>query len=126
MKLNISGTELVVLENVETLDTHAVVLKVNLKSRPGFKRIRDVGERCSVNFSLMYQDNMLTVISNSSCPHSWEGFTLSFSHAKSPDSFLGPYTSRYGKYSKRGGSTLLSSKEVHPKYPGKTAALTWF
>lgn len=28
MKLNISGTELVVLENVKTLDTHAVVLKV--------------------------------------------------------------------------------------------------
>ena len=89
MKLNISGTELVVLENVETLDTHAVVLKVNLKSRPGFKRIQDVGERCSVHFSLMYQDYILTVIAISSCPRSWEVFTLSFSHAKSPDSLLG-------------------------------------
>ena len=59
MKLNISGTELVVLENVETLDTHAVVLKVNLMSRPGFKRIQDIGERCSVHFSLMYQDYIL-------------------------------------------------------------------
>lgn len=29
MKVNISGTELVVLENVKTLDTHAVVLKVS-------------------------------------------------------------------------------------------------
>lgn len=28
MKVNISGTELVVLENVKTVDTHAVVLKV--------------------------------------------------------------------------------------------------
>ena len=28
MKVNISGTELVVLENVNTMDTHAVVLKV--------------------------------------------------------------------------------------------------
>ena len=28
MKVNISGTELVVLENIKTVDTHAVVLKV--------------------------------------------------------------------------------------------------
>ena len=28
MKVNISGTEFVVLENVKTVDTHAVVLKV--------------------------------------------------------------------------------------------------
>ena len=29
LKVNISGTELVVLENVKTVDTHAVVLKVH-------------------------------------------------------------------------------------------------
>ena len=28
MKVNISGTEFVVLENVKTVDTHAVILKV--------------------------------------------------------------------------------------------------